>query len=202
MNQEYIDFCNYIKPIVTGCSGYIRTNGYMMHKPGSLVLLSSDETTIAIVPLGVIFNIKYTCHIGDFLKLKTDEEMSNFQELCYFLGWNTIEDRIDKYFSIYMNLIKYGLLEYEYNNCLELPTFSLNVASSEIHYINIPNGNSFYRIPVSKAITPLNKSDTCDLKVYKYVMDPTNDRIKTIRYSVYKKKFKLSFDVYMNVLVL
>ena len=40
-----IEFCKYLQPIVSGCSGFIRTEGYMYHFPGHVIMMSFDESS-------------------------------------------------------------------------------------------------------------------------------------------------------------
>ena len=39
-------------------------------------------------------------------------------------------------------------------------------------------------------------------KIYDYVVNPLDTGVKTIRYSMFKKKFKLAVDVYSNILTI
>ena len=90
--NDYVDFCNYVQPIVNGCAGFIKTDGYMTHIPGTIIMMSADETCCAIIHIPVIYNIYMTSIINTFLAIKTPEYQSIFPRLIYFNGWNIKRD--------------------------------------------------------------------------------------------------------------
>ena len=63
--NDNVDFCNYVQPIVNGCAGFIKTDGYMTHIPGTIIMMSSDETCCAIIHIPVIYNIYITNKVPD-----------------------------------------------------------------------------------------------------------------------------------------
>ena len=72
------------------------------------------------------------------------------------------------------------------------------MASSNISSVIVSDGAGYYIIPASKSITQAAKADTVSLKIYN---NPRNPLVKTVRYTIYKKKFKLPVDIYSNILV-
>ena len=80
--------------------------------------------------------------------------------------------------------------------------FTTVSAVSSIGSVNVFTASDRYRIPASKAITPLSKGDTASLRIYDCVVNPLDPGVKTIRYSMFKKKFKLAVDVYSNILTI
>ncbi len=201
MNNNLIEFYNYIRPIVSGCAGFIRTDGYMLHYPGVIVLMNADESFVSIIKIPVIFDIKLVSIIGEFLKLKTDEEILNMYNRLYFTGWNLKEFSLVKYMNDY-NILNQYQCEFQEDDCFNLSGFTEGMSNSEISFISIPkNEYRVYRIPVSKAITNVAKSDSVSIKIYKYLWS-NDDMLRTVRYTVFKKKFKLNIDIYCNIILL
>lgn len=202
MNTNLIEFYNYIRPIVSGCAGFIRTNGYMLHCPGIIVLMNTDESFVSIIKIPVIFDIKLVSIIGEFLKLKTDEEIINLQNNLYFIGWNIKEAMMIKYMNDY-NILNQSQCEFQEDDCYNLRGFTEGMSNSEISFMSIPkNDYRVYRVPVSKSITNAAKSDSVGIKIYPYLYNMNDTMIRTVRYTVFKKKFKLNIDIYCNIVLL
>ena len=72
------------------------------------------------------------------------------------------------------------------------------MANSNISSVIVSDGAKYYVVPASKSITQPAKADTVSLKIYN---NPRSPFVKTVRYTVYKKKFKLPVDIYSNILV-
>lgn len=197
-----LEFCKYVQPIVSGCAGFIRTDGYMTHYPGHIILMNADESFVSIIKIPVIFDIKLTAIIGDFLKLKTEEEMMHLFDKIYFIGWNIKEFKMLNYANNY-DILNTCQSEYSEEDCYNIPGFREGMSNSEIDFISIPtldNENRVYRIPVSKAITNASKSDSISINIYKYQLNPNDQMLRTVRYTVFKKKFKLNIDIYFNII--
>lgn len=196
-NQNNLtDFFNYVQPIVSGSFGFIKTEGYMTHFPGVIVAMSMDETFCGIIHIPVIFNVYITSVINTFLQLKTPEVQ--LLENTYFVGNNIKNAAMMRYFAEYDNLSKNSTPIYTEPDCYQIPNFMDCVGSSSISNIRVSDGQNFYVVPASKAITQVAKADTVDLKIYN---NPRSPIIKTIRYTVYKKKFKLPVDIYSNIIM-
>lgn len=202
MNTNLIEFYNYIRPIVSGCAGFIRTDGYMLHYPGIIVLMNADESFVSIIKIPVIFDIKIVSIIGDFLKLKTDEDILDLFNRIYFIGWNLKEFNLVKYMNDY-NILNQYQPEFQEDDCYNLNGFTEGMSNSEISFMSIPKNNyRVYRVPVSKAITNAAKSDSVSIKIYPYLYNTKDSMIRTVRYTVFKKKFKLNIDIYCNIILL
>ena len=87
MNDNFEDFCNYIQPIINSCSGFIKTDGYMVHFPGTIVIMDADQTFYGIIRIPVIYVFKFTAIINDFMSMKKPEQriFSNLYLSCVIL---------------------------------------------------------------------------------------------------------------------
>lgn len=198
----YIDFCKYVNPIITSFAGFIRTTGYITHIPGYIIMMSDDESFINIIKIPIIFNIMITAKINDLLKLKDENNMMNLFQNTYFLGSNIKCNNSIKYFNIYNNIDNKTICIYSEDDCYNINNFSVVSSNTEIGYINVSNGIKNFMVPASKSITNLNKADKVGLKIYNYIINQNDNNIKTIRYSLYKNKFKLIADIYSNIIVI
>lgn len=199
--NDYIEFCKYIIPIVTGCAGFIRTSGYICHVPGYIVMMSNDESFLNIVKIPIIYNIVISAKINDLLKIKKEEDMINLMQNIYYLGNNIKYNSMMQYLGIYTNIDNYSKCIYSEDDCFNIPGFIEQTSNSDIGYVNVSNGIRNFMIPAAKSITNLNKSDKVGLKIYDYINNQYDERIKTIRYSMYKNKFKLTSDIFANIIV-
>jgi len=195
----YIDFCKYVNPIITSFAGFIRTSGYITHIPGYIIMMSDDESFINIIKIPIIFNIMITARINDLLKLKDENSMMNLFQNTYFLGSNIKCNNSINYFNIYNNIDNKTICIYSEDDCYNINNFSVVSSNTEIGYINVSNGIKNFMVPASKSITNLNKAG---LKIYNYIINQNDNNIKTIRYSLYKNKFKLIADIYSNIIVI
>ena len=198
----YIDFCKYVNPIITSFAGFIRTSGYITHIPGYIIMMSDDESFINIIKIPIIFNIMITARINDLLKLKDENSMMNLFQNTYFLGSNIKCNNSINYFNIYNNIDNKTICIYSEDDCYNINNFSVVSSNTEIGYINVSNGIKNFMVPASKSITNLNKADKVGLKIYNYIINQNDNNIKTIRYSLYKNKFKLIADIYSNIIVI
>lgn len=204
-DKEFLlDFCKYTQPIVTGCAGFIRTDGYVLHTPGLLLFMSYDECFFSIVRIPVIYNIIFISSIRKFLANKEDEDRMNILENTYTLGNNLIMEKMLKYYEIYKDIPIISYKYYEEPNCYNIPGFSEYSSSSsyDIGWIElIDNNKTLYRVPASKLITPLNKDDTCSIGIYECAHTNYRDTKRTVMYEMYKKKFKLYVDIFFNIMI-
>lgn len=197
-DQNLIDFCTYVQPIVNSCAGFIKTDGYMVHVPGLILYMSADEMCCGKIDIPVIFDIYMTSNINTFLALKTPEQQSAMWENIYFVGHNIKRDHLMYYYSIFNNLDTNNRKIYHEPDCYNIPGFDNIVSKTDIGCINVSDGSTNYRVPASKSITSLSKGDLASLTIYDSIGAPN---VKTIRYTMYKKKFKLTIDIYSNILV-
>lgn len=195
MNQQLNDFFNYVQPILSGSLGFIKTEGYFTHFPGVIVAMSADETYCAIIKIPVIFNVYVTSQINTFIQLKTPNVQT--LENLYFVGYNIKNASLMRYFNIYNDFDSKAECIYCEPDCFNIPRFAECMSKSSISNVTVSTGSNYYIIPASKSITQASKADTVSLKIYN---DRTNWLVKTVRYTVYKKKFKLPVDIYANIL--
>ena len=202
--EELIDFCKYLQPIMNACSGFIKTNGYMLHVPGRVMMMSADETVFAYINIPVMYNIILMADIGAFLRAKEEDEQADILRLTYFLGSNIKYDTLLKYNDMYGNRQLLPLNVYiSEDDCLSgINGFEDLVKSSEISFMNVTDGHHYYMIPVSKAITPITKSDMCKLEIIDYMSNPSDTTKRTVHYTTFKKKFKIEIELFLNILVL
>lgn len=196
-----IEFCKYLQPIISGCSGFIRTEGYVYHFPGHVVMMSFDESYISIIDLPVVYDIYMTASINTFLGLKEEYQMTNFQNYIYFTGYNIKMDRMKLAYPYYHNIDNLAKLIYHEPDCYNIPGFEDTVSSSTIGYINVSDGKNNYRIYSSKAITPLNKGDFTSLDIFHDLSYELRD-LRIVRYTVFKKKFKLNIQIFSKILLI
>ena len=202
MNEQQlknIEFCKYLQPIVSGCSGFIRTVGYMYHFPGCVILISFDECYLSIINLPVVYDIYMTANINTFLGLKEEYQMADFKNYIYFTGYNLKMDKMKNAYPFYSNIDNIVPLVYHEPDCYNITGFEEAVLSSEIKYVNVSDGNYSYRIYASKAITPLNKGDLASLDIF---LSNELEKGRIVRYTVFKKKFKLNIQIFSKILLI
>lgn len=193
--QKIIDFFNYLHPIVNGCSGFIKTDGYMVHIPGYVIMMDVDETFCSIINIPCIYDIYTTAKINTFLSIKEECDMK--LENLYFLGWNIKNQHLMRYYNTLIGIESKTKCVYLEPDCYNINGFAEAVSKSSISHVDISDGTYIYRIPAGKPVTPLTKSDSASLQIYDNI---DYHDLKTIRYSVYKKKFKLTVDIFANIL--
>lgn len=198
--NDYVDFCNYVQPIVNGCAGFIKTDGYITHIPGTIIMMSADETCCAIIHIPVIYNIYMTSIINTFLAIKTPEYQSIFPRLIYFNGWNIKRDKLLYYCNVFSDIDRTSRCIYSEPDCFNIPGFEDAMNTTSIEHVNVSDGIYNYRIPASKSITAAVKADTISLKIYEDTSGYGS--VKTVRYTIQKKKFKISVDVFSNIIML
>lgn len=199
MNEDFNDFCNYIQPIINSCSGFIKTDGYMVHFPGTIVIMDADQTFYGIIRIPVIYTFYFTAIINDFMAMKKPEQ--RIRDNLYFSGWNVKHDALIRAFELFNDIDNKVRCIYYEPDCYNINGFAETITNTGISKINVFTNSSRYLIPSSKAITPLSKGDMASLRIYDYIINPLDNRVKTIRYSVSKKKFKLIVDIFSNILV-
>lgn len=201
-NVNLVEFCKYVQPILVGCAGFTKTAGYMAHIPGVLMFMSEDNCVFGIINLPVVFDINIVAKSNWFLSAKEPEQQEGILERIYFMGNNIIYDNMMRYYDAYKNTESFPLY-YQEDDCYNIPGFDFHSKRStfDIGWLNIvDNQKTLYRIPCSKYLTPLTKSDTCALKIYQYIHVPDPMR-RTAVYEIYKQKFKLKYHVYFNILI-
>lgn len=194
--QHILDFFSYVQPILNGSLGFIKTEGYFTHMPGMLLAMSSDETYFAVIQIPVIFNVYITAEINTFLQLKTPDVQ--YLENLYFVGNNIKLNSMMEYLASYNGIDDKVPCIYTEPDCYNIPGFTECMKRSDICNVRVADGKRYFVIPASKAITQAAKADTVSLKIYD---NPRSPMIKTVRYNIYKKKFKLFVDIFSNILV-
>ena len=194
--QHILDFFSYVQPILNGSLGFIKTEGYFTHMPGMLLAMSSDETYFAVIQIPVIFNVYITAEINTFLQLKTPDVQ--YLENLYFVGNNIKLNSMMEYLASYNGIDDKVPCIYTEPDCYNIPGFTECMKRSDICNVRVADGKRYFVIPASKAIAQASKADTVSLKIYD---NPRSPMIKTVRYNIYKKKFKLFVDIFSNILV-
>ena len=202
-NIDLVEFCKYIQPILTGCAGFTKTDGYMVHLPGVLLFTSDDNCFFGIINLPVIFDIIIVAKSKVFLGCKEIEQQRELLQRIYFLGNNMVFDDIMRFYNIYKNTESLPLYYYE-EDCYNIEGFAEHSKKStfNIGWLKIiDNNQTMYRIPCSKYITPLTKADSCSIGIYAYANDPTDFYKRSVIYSIYKHKFKFAYNIYFNIMI-
>ena len=194
--QHILDFFSYVQPILNGSLGFIKTEGYFTHMPGMLLALSYDDTYFAVIRIPVIFNVYITAEINTFLQLKTSDVQ--YLENLYFVGNNIKLNSMMEYLASYNGIDNKVPCIYTEPDCYNIPGFTECMKRSDICNVRVADGKRYFVIPASKAIAQASKADTVSLKIYD---NPRSPMIKTVRYNIYKKKFKLFVDIFSNILV-
>lgn len=202
MDINMVEFCKYLQPIVNGCAGFIKTDGFMLHTPGHIYMMSADETFFSHIEIPAIYNIMLVANINSFLRCKESEQQEHVLENIQFFGSNIKAGSLLKYAEDYViNIDQSMVCDYYEPDCMNSEEFREKVNSStEIGYIVKHGCYDWYRIPVSKCITPINKGDICELKIYRYIGNIDNKRL--VRYIVHKKKMKLDINIYCNIMMI
>ena len=195
--MELKEFLNYVAAIATRCSGFIRSVGYVTHRPGLLLMMNEQETFLVTVIIPVIYNLPFTAKIKDINNCKDFEgNEKDFYEFIYFSGYNQKELRCLDYFTGY-NAIKSNRMIYYEDNIMNIPGVEEKILNP-IDRINIIHNGVRYLIPIGKSITNLNKKDTCALSIYNHIYN--SNICNTVKYTIYKEKFKLYVDMWFNIL--
>lgn len=195
--QDQEQIYAYLQPIVSGCGGFIKSNGYMLILNDILVMMSHDRAMMSAVHIQPL-NMIYIASIKDFINAKNDT--CSFVEKTRFVGSYQIYKEIENIFYMYHEMDMHSINTegvyspiFQENDMFVFPTFQDNVKQVTKSVLKITNGIEYYCIPVSKAIFPINKDDQCSLKVFDWTNDP-NTRI--FKYEVYKKKLKTTIHIY------
>ncbi|WP_301204564.1 hypothetical protein [Bacteroides acidifaciens] len=182
------DIYNYLKPIVTGCSGFVKSNGFMLVQHDLLVMMSYDRSTIDMIRIQPL-NILFVAYISDFVGCKDTPE--TFMQQCAFYGSNIILNEMTYKTIGYQSIVNNTPLEYCEDNVYNLPDFQEKL-KTPIQWTVFSGNGQRYKMAVSKVIFPLNKGDECAVKIY----DPYADNTRIMLYSVYKKKLKVTVDIF------
>ena len=202
--SELLDFCNYIQPIIKGCAGFIKTDGYFTHIPGIISMISMDETVFSFVKIPLIKDIILSGNINRLLGLSNEEKSDPIKSLYYF-GYNVLMNRMINTCRKFDNIDNLRTPAFSEDDCYNLSGFSECVGKSDISFINVSDGQYNYRLYISKSILPLNKADKCKLEIFPYEEDDGTIMIpnqRTVRFTVYKKKLNLNIEIFYNILVI
>lgn len=182
------DIYNYLKPIVSGCSGFVKSNGFMLVQHDLLVMMSYDRSMINMVRIKPL-NIIFVSYISTFIGCKDDPE--TFMQQCAFYGSNIILNEMTDKAIGYQSIVNNTPLEYCEDNIYNLPDFQKKL-KTPIQWTVFSGNGQRYKMAVSKTIFPLNKGDECAVKIY----NPYVDNTRIMLYSVYKKKLKVMVNIF------
>lgn len=198
--MEFSEYIDYLVSIVTRCSGFVRSVGYITHKPGLIIMMTEQETFLLDVVLPIPYDLSFTARIKDlcaYPKDKVDGTREEFFKYIYFSGYNIKELHILNYYTGYCRLNNNSPIYYE-EDIMNIPGMVDQLENSDISNIKVIHNNQCYYIPASKAIIKLNKGDKCSLSIYDHVYGFTNSN--TVRYTIYKDKLKLYTNIWFNIL--
>lgn len=177
-----VDIYNYLKPIVSGCSGFVKSSGLMLVQDNILLMMSYDRAFINIVDIQHT-NLLFVAEISTFLGCKDTPE--TFMTQCAFYGSNIILNEMMEKCAMYYDLHNIPQEYYE-DNIYNLPNFAEKLKTS-IQWTVFSGNGQRYKLAVSKSIFPLNKGDECGVRIF----NPYNDNTRLMCYEVHKKKLKV-----------
>ena len=189
------EFVEYIQSIVKSCAGFIRTDGNFLHVPGSIFMMSDDNTVVSMIDIPVKNDIVFGGNINTFLKIDGIESLDDLNRKLYFIGSNILMDRLRTSYGLYNHIFSNKIPAEVEDDCNIIPEFETASQSPDmvpIKYIG-KNGNR-YILYVSKWLLPMNKGDSCGLKIYE------NYELLTICYPIHKKKLKLDVNIIYNTI--
>ena len=198
-DEKFLEFCNYIQPIVNSCAGFIKTDGDFVHVMGNIILESADGCFLNVIDLPVSYNYRMTGKCNVLLSAKEEADKMNLvKNLEYYGSWSKSQEML-YLFNQYYNMISTGYsIVYSEDDAYNIPGFGEAVSSINYSMIPVVDWNqNMHMLSVSKSIIPLNKGDTCKVLIY-----DKRDGIYTTEYRVYKKKFKLYMSIYYNTIKL
>ncbi len=168
---------------------------------GVLVLMDENEMYCGIIE-GLSYNVPYTsdimAKINTFMSLKTPENQDI--DNLYFTGWNIKYNNLLSCYLRYHNIDSKVRCIYEQTH-MDIDGFQELVSQSNIENLNIPIESLLCRLPVSRSITNMSKGDSVRIQIYDYISQPENNRIKTVKYALFKKKFGLVINIFTNILM-
>ena len=198
-NNNFAILIERIQPIINSCAGFIKTDGYMTHIPGFILMMDASESYFSIIKLPFTEYTIILAEINTLMSLKTPDKRANADNL-YFNGNNLVYNKLISYYSMYNDIDNKSECIYSSPDCMRLDGFNENVSMSTIGKINVSDGKNNYRIPVSKAITPITKNDSVSLNIYN--SPDTSDNIKIVQFIIKKKKFKVTIEIFSNIMIL
>lgn len=188
-----------IQPIINSCAGFIKTDGYMTHIPGFILMMDASESYFSIIRLPFTEYTLILAEINTLMSLKTPDKRADVNSL-YFSGNNLVYNKLMSYYNRYNDIDCKSKCVYSSPNCMDLVGFKDAVSESIIGKMNVSDGRYNYLIPVSKAITPITKADSVSLNIYD--SNDTLDSIRTVQYIIKKKKFKVIIEIFSNIMLL
>lgn len=196
--EKTIEFCNYLQSIVNSCSGFIKTKGDFYHVMNAVIMSSEDRCFLSIVDIPISYNFRLTGKCGALLSIKDDQIKSNVSKYLNYYGATTRGNELLNLYNEYYNNLSIYEMVYHEENAYNIPGFENAVSKTDLSLIPVVDKYGImHMINSSKSITPLNKSDTCSVSIYK-----KTDTIYTVEYRIFKKKFKLYMSIYFNIIKL
>jgi len=178
----------YLVPIVKGCSGFIKSQGYMTVENDHLILMSFDRSHITIVQINPL-NLIFAAEIKSFINCKDDPE--SFITKTYSLGNYQLYCEMSEKYKQYWRVLVDNKPIYSEIDMYNIEGFANEILSNKISWIIFNDGMTKYKTPVSKWITQLNKGETCSLNIY----DIYKDNTRLFNYIIHKNKLKV--DAYL-----
>lgn len=188
------DIYNYLYPIISGCGGFIKSDGYVMVRCNTVVLMTYDRAFLSVIPINPI-NLVYIALIKDFVNAKNDPE--NFITNTHFNGNMLVYYEMESKYELYTNTIQDNIMEYHEDDIYNIPKFEDHMKVSGFHWTSFGVNGVCYKLMVSKSIFPINKGDTCSVSIF----NMHNDNTRILKYRIYKKKLKVYTDIYTRQFV-
>lgn len=193
--KELVEWYNYTLPIVSACSGFASSEGYMLWEPdGSLTIMSHDRSWLYIT-LGLRpGNVCMTAKIRDFASARKCPE--TLIEKTKFLGDNLTYLELINYKKKYFPYIMGQITPLYENDMMNIDGFESSIAkraSESIDKIKFADPYGIHRLMSSKMITPINKGDTAKLYIYPDI--EFGNEISVFREVVHKKKYNVDINI-------
>lgn len=196
VNQREI--YEFLYPYVSGCGACVKTHGYMVVYDNQLIMMSYDGAILSFVNLPPI-NVWIICEINKFIAAKEDPDHF-LQRVRLVRSMQIFNDIYNKFLWYYENDCMrepMEFVEFEQDDLFVYPTFQEYIKGVAVNHMNITNKAEYYSIPISKAILPINKGDTCSL----VVCDLHGDNTRIFKFKIHKKKLKTDLVIYTRQFV-
>ena len=193
--NELVEWYNYARPIVSACSGFTKTDGFMVWEAnGTLSILSNDKGWLYVVTGLRPTPVNLACNVIKFARTKDDP--NNLINNTNTLGDNIISREVlnfkNKYSPYILNQIE-SIFE---TDMFEMDGFDDAIqrkASQSIPSLKFCDKYGRNMVYASKSITPLNKGDTAKLYIYDDVSG--FDNVSVFKQVVHKKKYNININI-------
>lgn len=181
------DIYDFLYPIITGCAGFIKSNGSVYIDNNIVYMLSEDKCFFSIVRLPIDTGIRYINNISTFVSCK--QNPNDIKIHPRFFGSNILIQDYYRLITLFNDITNNSVKEYD----SEIYDIYSNIKDNNIIWTDVVNGNTMYKIYSDKSIFPINKGDSCRLNVFNNIQDQST---KYMIYNIRKKKLKCNVEIF------